>query len=65
MASSEGATNEGSERLMCALDEVEKRVQVLRDTALSIESEKEDLLRLLHDIDINHQNLNSVSTGEW
>ncbi|XP_069742186.1 BAG family molecular chaperone regulator 2 [Narcine bancroftii] len=52
-----------SGRLLETLDELEQRVEALREAAASMEQEKETLLELIHSVQ-NSQDMNSISDGE-
>ncbi|CAI5769631.1 BAG family molecular chaperone regulator 2 [Podarcis lilfordi] len=52
-----------SSRLLECLDQLERRVEALRDTASSMEQEKESLLEMIHGIQ-NSQDMRNISEGE-
>ncbi|XP_060114345.1 BAG family molecular chaperone regulator 2-like [Heteronotia binoei] len=52
-----------SSRLLESLDQLERRVEALRDAASSMEQEKETLLEMIHNIQ-NSQDMRNISEGE-
>ncbi|KAL7987977.1 BAG family molecular chaperone regulator 2 [Crotalus tigris] len=52
-----------SSRLLDCLDQLERRVEALRDAASSMEQEKEALLEMIHNIQ-NSQDMRNISEGE-
>ncbi|XP_066497011.1 BAG family molecular chaperone regulator 2 isoform X1 [Tiliqua scincoides] len=52
-----------SMRLLESLDQLERRVEALRDAASSMEQEKETLLEMIHNIQ-NSQDMRNISEGE-
>ncbi|XP_061482235.1 BAG family molecular chaperone regulator 2 [Rhineura floridana] len=52
-----------SSRLLECLDQLERRVEALRDTASSMEQEKETLLEMIHSVQ-NSQDMRNISEGE-
>ncbi|KAG8124152.1 hypothetical protein E2320_019461 [Naja naja] len=52
-----------SSRLLECLDQLERRVEALRDAAASMEQEKETLLEMIHNIQ-NSQDMRNISEGE-
>ncbi|KAM3855152.1 BAG family molecular chaperone regulator 2 [Vipera latastei] len=52
-----------SSRLLECLDQLERRVEALRDAASSMEQEKEALLEMIHNIQ-NSQDMRNISEGE-
>ncbi|XP_060608785.2 BAG family molecular chaperone regulator 2 [Anolis sagrei] len=52
-----------SSRLLESLDQLELRVEALRDAASSMEQEKESLLEMIHNVQ-NSQDMRSISEGE-
>ncbi|XP_058032643.1 BAG family molecular chaperone regulator 2 [Ahaetulla prasina] len=52
-----------STRLLECLDQLERRVEALRDAAASMEQEKETLLEMIHNIQ-NSQDMRNISEGE-
>ncbi|XP_074093383.1 BAG family molecular chaperone regulator 2 [Macrotis lagotis] len=52
-----------SSRLLESLDQLELRVEALRETASAVEQEKENLLEMIHSIQ-NSQEMRQISDGE-
>ncbi|XP_062981099.1 BAG family molecular chaperone regulator 2 [Elgaria multicarinata webbii] len=52
-----------SSRLLECLDQLERRVEALRDAASTMEQEKETLLEMIHNVQ-NSQDMRNISEGE-